>query len=66
MEFSFRERFVGAKNSVTDNLYAPLTLGCPVFTNNVDYKTFKKTKDEKLAVSLAKSRYKQDLKMKNK
>lgn len=59
MAFTFRERFIGTSNSINGGLYAPLTLGAPQYTNSVDYKIFKKDKEEKLKTQIAKAKHKQ-------
>lgn len=58
MAFSFRERFIGTPNP-NGGLYAPLTIGTSKMTQPVDYKAFKKTKEEKLDVQVIKARHKQ-------
>jgi len=58
---SFRERFIGLPNPSTRGLYAPLTLGAPEFLHPVNYKEFKKSKDEKQATNDIKSDHKRRL-----
>ena len=50
MSFTFRERFIGVHDSYSNALYAPLTLGAPIFLNPVNYSVFKKSKEEKEAI----------------
>ena len=59
--FSFKERFIGLPNSSSNGLYAPLTLGAPRFLNHTDYKTFKKTKEEKELTNMIKAQHKTEL-----
>lgn len=61
MAFSFRERFIGLPNPHSNGLYAPLTLGCPAFTNYVDYKVFKKNLEERVRTAEIKAAHKRDL-----
>lgn len=59
--FSFRERFIGLPNPHTKGLYAPLTVGAPLFLNPVDYNIFKKSKEEKEIVADIRKQHKRDL-----
>ena len=61
MEFSYRERFIGLPNPITGGLYAPLTLGYSKYIHTVDYKVFKKSREEKSETSLIKAKHKHDL-----
>lgn len=62
---SFRERFIGLSNPIKGGLYAPSTIGAPMYVYPVDYSVFKKTKEEKLDLKVAKATYEKRIKQRN-
>lgn len=59
--FSLRERFLGIPNPINGGYYAPMTIGAPQYTQAIDYKLFKQTKDEKIQAKLKKLNHKRKL-----
>lgn len=57
---SYRERFHGLPNPL-GGLFAASTIGSPEYVQNIDYKLFKHSKDEKLEKKIVKSMHKRDL-----
>ena len=50
-----RERFFGFQKG--NNNYAPMTIGAPAYTSNVDYSVFKKNAAEKVQLAVMKAEY---------
>jgi hypothetical protein len=57
--FSHRERFFALQKGGSN--YAPLTLGAPAHTMDVDYSTFKKDAREKVELAAIKAQHKREL-----
>lgn len=57
--FSYKERFVGGQKG--GNNYAPMTIGSPEYTTQVDYSVFKKDNLEKVKLAVTKAEHKRQL-----
>jgi hypothetical protein len=57
--FSHRDRFVGFSKG--GNTYAPMTLGAPEYTTDVDYSVFKKEIAEKVELAVIKAQHKREI-----